>query len=70
MTLIKKSSPPDKGELEGVYEITPFREESGYADNRHPEHIVWSNNLIADSQRRDFTINAFYRTRVELSSTQ
>lgn len=42
------------------YEITPFREESGYSDFRHPEKIVWSGSLIADAWRRDFSINAMY----------
>lgn len=45
------------------YEITPFREESGYSDARHPDSIVWSNSLLADAGRRDFTINAMYYSR-------
>jgi tRNA nucleotidyltransferase (CCA-adding enzyme) len=57
MSLVQKTSTP-----EVTYEITPFREESGYADNRHPEQIIWSQDLLADSKRRDFTINALYRT--------
>lgn len=55
MTLVHKIDP------EVCYEITPFREETGYADNRHPDQIVWSHDLLADSNRRDFTINAIYR---------
>lgn len=42
------------------YEITPFRTEWGYADFRHPEQITRSNSLLADSARRDFTINCLY----------
>lgn len=42
------------------YEITPFREESGYEDFRHPDKILWSDSLVADASRRDFTINAMY----------
>lgn len=57
MTLVHKEALP-----EVCYEITPFREETGYADNRHPEAIVRSHDLLADSKRRDFTINALYRT--------
>lgn len=60
MTLVDKTPHGDF-----FYEITPFREESGYADNRHPEAIVWSNDLLADSRRRDFTINALYRQQKE-----
>lgn len=47
------------------YEITPLREESGYSDMRHPDQIVWSNNLIADAGRRDFSINAMYYSQVQ-----
>ena len=43
------------------YEITPFRTEWGYTDVRHPDEIQRSNNLIADSRRRDLTINCLYR---------
>jgi hypothetical protein len=42
------------------YELTPLRTEGGYGDFRHPEEIQWSNDLLLDSQRRDFTINAMY----------
>jgi len=39
-------------------EVTPFRKESSYSDNRHPDKISWSDRLEEDVQRRDFTINA------------
>ncbi len=42
------------------YEITPFRTEGGYEDFRHPEEITRSSSLLADSKRRDFTINCLY----------
>ncbi|MFH0773466.1 MAG: CCA tRNA nucleotidyltransferase [bacterium] len=41
-----------------LFEITPFRKESNYTDNRHPETIEWSETLEEDLARRDFTINA------------
>lgn len=44
------------------YELTPLRTESDYADNRHPGEIFRSNNLLLDSERRDFTINCIYYT--------
>lgn len=47
------------------FEITPFREESGYADNRHPDSIVRSSNLLSDAGRRDFTINAMYYEKLK-----
>ena len=40
------------------FEITTFRKEDGYFDNRHPSKIIYINNLAEDLQRRDFTINA------------
>ncbi|MFH1428639.1 MAG: CCA tRNA nucleotidyltransferase [Candidatus Margulisiibacteriota bacterium] len=39
-------------------EVTTLREESGYADGRHPENIVFCNDLKTDLARRDFTINS------------
>ncbi len=48
-----------------TYEITPFREEGGYTDRRHPTEVVWSDSLLADAGRRDFTINALYYTSVK-----
>lgn len=46
------------------YEITPFRTETTYSDGRHPDEVVRSDSLLLDSQRRDFTINCLYYTRV------
>jgi poly(A) polymerase/tRNA nucleotidyltransferase (CCA-adding enzyme) len=39
-------------------EITPYRTESGYSDNRHPDTISFSKSIHEDVKRRDFTINA------------
>ncbi|MCK5589186.1 MAG: CCA tRNA nucleotidyltransferase [Candidatus Pacebacteria bacterium] len=39
-------------------EITPYRIESSYSNNRHPDNIKFSDNIEDDLQRRDFTINA------------
>ncbi len=50
--------------------MTPFREESGYADNRHPDSIKRSQSLIADAKRRDFTINCIYYSKFELLDSQ
>ncbi|NMA58717.1 MAG: tRNA adenylyltransferase, partial [Clostridium cochlearium] len=43
---------------EGDVEITTFRKEGNYIDGRRPEWISFSNNVIEDLSRRDFTINA------------
>ncbi len=40
------------------YEITTFRKEFGYTDNRHPDGVNFVTNLSEDLSRRDFTINA------------
>ena len=39
-------------------EITTFRVDSDYADNRHPESVVFAQTLREDVKRRDFTMNA------------
>lgn len=39
-------------------EITTYRTESNYSDNRHPEKINFVTNIADDLKRRDFTINA------------
>lgn len=39
------------------FEITTFREEIGYIDNRRPAEIKYIDNLYDDLLRRDFTIN-------------
>ena len=41
-----------------VIEITPYRLESAYGDNRHPDKVSFSLNLLDDLKRRDFTVNA------------
>ncbi len=41
-----------------VIEVTPYRLEAEYSDNRRPDHVTFSKNLEDDLKRRDFTINA------------
>ena len=40
------------------YEVTTFRNDGEYDDNRHPIKVEFVNNLKEDLSRRDFTINA------------
>lgn len=40
------------------YEITTFRIDGEYGDNRHPQSVEFTNRLQDDLARRDFTINA------------
>ena len=42
----------------GVVEITTFRTEGRYLDNRHPEWVEFVEDITADLARRDFTVNA------------
>lgn len=39
-------------------EVTPYRLEYAYSDNRHPDKVTFSDKLEDDLKRRDFTINA------------
>ena len=38
-------------------EITTYRSESTYSDNRHPDSVTFSKSLADDVVRRDFTMN-------------
>ncbi len=40
------------------YEVTTYRIDGEYKDNRHPENVIFTDNLEKDLARRDFTINA------------
>ncbi|MFI3231411.1 MAG: CCA tRNA nucleotidyltransferase [bacterium] len=40
------------------YEVTTYRIDGEYVDNRHPESIIFTKNLTEDLSRRDFTMNA------------
>ena len=47
-------------EKERSYQLTPLRTEWDYEDFRHPWEINWSNDILLDAKRRDFSINAMY----------
>ncbi|MCK5096172.1 MAG: CCA tRNA nucleotidyltransferase [Candidatus Pacebacteria bacterium] len=58
-----------------VIEVTPYRLESEYDDNRRPNSVKWSDNLESDLQRRDFAMNAIaysvsHKTLVDLYNGQ
>lgn len=40
------------------FEVTTYRIDGEYEDNRHPKQVEFTTNLIEDLKRRDFTINA------------
>lgn len=41
-----------------IYEITTYRIEGEYENNRRPKNVEFTSNLEEDLRRRDFTINA------------
>lgn len=43
---------------ENIFEITTYRIDGEYKDNRHPETVKFVTDLESDLSRRDFTINA------------
>ena len=43
---------------QGVVEITTFRTEGDYLDNRHPAEVLFVTSIEEDLARRDFTVNA------------
>lgn len=42
----------------GIVEITTFRQEGTYADNRRPDWVEFIGDIREDLARRDFTVNA------------
>ncbi|MGN1318716.1 MAG: CCA tRNA nucleotidyltransferase [Lachnospirales bacterium] len=40
------------------FEITTYRIDGEYEDNRHPKEVIFTNKLEGDLSRRDFTVNA------------
>ena len=41
-----------------AFEVTTFRKDGDYSDGRRPDSVSFTNNLVEDLQRRDFTSNA------------
>ena len=40
------------------FEVTTYRVDGEYEDNRHPKEVQFTSSLMEDLRRRDFTINA------------
>lgn len=40
------------------YEVTTFRSDGDYKDNRRPDSVIFVNDIKDDLSRRDFTVNA------------
>lgn len=41
-----------------MYEVSTFRSDGDYSDNRHPDKVIFIDSIKEDLSRRDFTINA------------
>lgn len=48
----------EKDNISYEVEITPYRTEGNYSDNRRPDEVAFSDSIHEDVKRRDFTINA------------
>ena len=48
-----------------MYEITTFRKDGNYSDNRRPDEVFFVDDLREDLARRDFTINAMAYNDIE-----
>lgn len=50
-----------------AYEVTTYRIDGEYEDSRHPKEVEFTDSLVEDLKRRDFTINALaYNDRLGL----
>lgn len=50
-----------------VYEITTYRIEGEYENNRRPKNVEFTSDIVEDLKRRDFTINSIaYNNRIGL----
>ena len=47
------------------YEITTFRIDGNYSDNRRPDTVRFTEDIVEDLSRRDFTINAMAYNPIE-----
>ena len=43
-----------------IYEITTFRRDIGSLNQRRPEEVIYTDSMVEDAGRRDFTCNAIY----------
>ncbi|QIK70465.1 CCA tRNA nucleotidyltransferase [Erysipelothrix sp. HDW6C] len=45
---------------ESSFEISTMRQEMTYSDQRHPDTVIFIDDIRLDAMRRDFTVNALY----------
>lgn len=41
-----------------IFEVTAYRIDGEYSDNRHPESVTFTSDILKDLARRDFTVNS------------
>ena len=58
VTCGEENLPACSDETVKIVEVTPYRLETTYSDNRHPDEVMWSKDIEDDLKRRDFTCNA------------
>ncbi len=58
VTCGEENLPACSDETVKIVEVTPYRLETTYSDNRHPDEVKWSKDIEDDLKRRDFTCNA------------
>ncbi|MBP6948979.1 MAG: CCA tRNA nucleotidyltransferase [Candidatus Pacebacteria bacterium] len=58
VTCGEENLPVCSDETVKIVEVTPYRLETTYSDNRHPDEVMWSKHIEDDLKRRDFTCNA------------
>lgn len=63
VTVLTKAEDPTLREIE----ITTYRIETTYTDQRHPDSVSFTKNLEEDLARRDFTINAMAMAQADSS---
>lgn len=54
VTVLTESTSPSLQQIE----VTPYRIDGHYSDQRHPDEVTYTTDLKEDLSRRDFTINA------------
>lgn len=65
-TVTVLNMPPEAGEdvaretpdHNNQVQVTTYRSEGDYGDNRHPDHVSYETDIRRDLERRDFTMNA------------
>lgn len=58
VTIVNEDLNEEESQTLKNIEVTPYRQEATYSDQRHPDEVRFCDRLEDDLSRRDFTINA------------